>query len=53
LMPTAEGGGGLTVLQVHEQILVNYVNPIGFLLAVTSVGVLAGGLGFLITYFRK
>lgn len=53
LMPTAEGGGGLTALQVHEQILVNYVNPIGVLLAVTAIGVLAGGLGFLITYFRK
>ncbi|MDG6994703.1 MAG: hypothetical protein JRN52_02170 [Nitrososphaerota archaeon] len=53
LMPAAEGGGGLTALQVHEQILVHYVNPIGALLAVTAVGVLAGGLGFLITYFRK
>lgn len=53
LMPASEGGGGLTALQVHEQILVHYVDPIGYLLAVTAVGVLAGGVGFLITYLRK
>jgi hypothetical protein len=53
LMPTSLGGLGLTPLQVHEQILVQFVNPIGALLGVTAVGVLFGGLGFLVTYFRK
>ncbi|MCL5068745.1 MAG: hypothetical protein M1368_10395 [Thaumarchaeota archaeon] len=47
------GGGGLTALQVREQILVNYVNPIGFLLAVTAARALGGGVGFMITHFRK
>jgi hypothetical protein len=53
LMPTSSGGGGLTAAQVHEQILVQFVNPIGYLLIITAIGVLAGGLGFLITYMRK
>ncbi len=52
LMPTAVGGLGLNGGQVHE-ILVQWVNPIGALLIVTAAGVLAGGLGFLLTYFGK
>jgi len=53
LMPTSQGGLGLNGGQVHSQILVQWVDPIGALLAVTAAGVLAGGLGFLLTYFRK
>jgi hypothetical protein len=53
LMPTGQGGLGLSAGQVHEQILVQWVNPIGALLILTAVGVLAGGLGFMLTYFGK
>lgn len=48
LMPTREGGGGLTAQQVHTQILVQWVNPIGILVWVAAIGVLVGGLGYII-----
>jgi len=53
VMTTAQGGLGLTAEQVHVTILSPLVNPIGYLLILTAIGVLAGGLGFMITYFGK
>ena len=53
LMPTSEGGLGWTEGQVHVQILSELVNPIGYLLILTGIGVLGGGLGFVLTYLRK
>lgn len=53
LMSTSQGGLGWTAAQVHEQILVGLVDPAGYALIATGIGVLAGGLGFLISYFRR
>jgi hypothetical protein len=44
---------GQTALWVHENILSQLVNPIGYAIIATGVGVLAGGLGFFINYFRR
>ena len=44
---------GQTSEYVHVNILSPLVNPIGALVVVTGIGVLAGGLGFLIAYMRK
>jgi uncharacterized membrane protein len=44
---------GQTALWVHENILSQLVNPIGYAIIATGVGVLAGGLGFVISYFRR
>jgi len=48
LLPTTEGGGGLNAGQVHVTILQYYVNPIFYLVIVAVLGVLAGGLGYLV-----
>lgn len=53
LMPTSEGGLAMTGEQVHNQILIQWVDPIGLMLVVVGIGVLCGGLGFVLTYFRK
>ncbi len=53
LMPTSEGGLAQTTGWVHVNILSGLVNPAGYALIVAGLGVLAGGLGFLITYLRK
>lgn len=46
--PAASGGGGLTTLQIHEQILGWLPNPIGALILLAAVGVLLGGLGYVV-----
>jgi multisubunit Na+/H+ antiporter MnhC subunit len=53
LMPLSEGGLNLAAGQVHETIMVNFVNPVGYALIVTGIGVLAGGIGFAINYFQR
>lgn len=53
LMPTSVGGGGLTQLQVHEQILGQYPLPIIVFVVATTIGVLAGGLAYLRSLIAK
>lgn len=53
LLPTSEGGGGLQPLQVHIQILQYYVNPTFYFIIVAVVGVLFGGLGYLIASRKR
>ena len=53
LMPTSEGGLAQTSGWVHVNILVGLVDPAGYALIVAGIGVLAGGMGFLIAYLRK
>ena len=53
LMPTSEGGLAQTSEWVHVNILSGLVDPAGYALIVCGIGVLAGGLGFLIAYLRK
>ena len=53
LMPTSEGGLAQTSGWVHVNILSPLVDPAGYALIVCGIGVLAGGLGFLIAYQRK
>jgi uncharacterized membrane protein len=38
---------------VHVNILAPLVDPVGYAVIVAGVGVLAGGLGFLINYLRR
>lgn len=52
LMPAALGGGGLNTGQVHE--LINpYVEPIGYSIIALGLGVLLGGIGFVLSFRRK
>ena len=51
-MPTSEGGLAQTSEWVHVNILSALVNPAGYALIVTGIGVIAGGIVFLISYFR-
>jgi len=53
LLPTSEGGGGLQALQVHIQILQYYVNPTFYFIVVAVVGVLFGGLGYLVVSMKR
>ena len=53
LLPVAEGGLGQTAGWVHVNILSPLVNPVGYAIIITGIGVLAGGLGFLVNYLRK
>jgi hypothetical protein len=53
LLPSAEGGGGLNPGQVHVQILQYYVNPTFYFIVIAVVGVILGGLGYIITSRKK
>jgi heme/copper-type cytochrome/quinol oxidase subunit 1 len=53
MLPTSEGGKGWTALQAHINVLAALVNPTGIAIIIAGVGVLAGGLGFVINYLRK
>lgn len=44
--PASSGGGGLTSLQIHEQILGQLTDPIGGLILLAVLGALLGGLGY-------
>jgi hypothetical protein len=53
MLPTAVGGGGLKAGEVHEQILQYYPQPIFIFIVVTTVGVLLGGLGYILSSRKK
>jgi hypothetical protein len=53
MLPVADGGLAWTALQAHVNILSGLENPIGYAIGVACIGVLAGGLGFVISYFRR
>jgi hypothetical protein len=61
MVATSSGGLGWTALQVHVNILGPiaepfgnaYLNPIGWAIIIAALGVLSGGLGYLINYFRR
>ncbi|NHV97176.1 MAG: hypothetical protein HA494_05240 [Thaumarchaeota archaeon] len=53
LQPTQLGGLGYTNPgQVHP-LIAGYVEPIGYFIIALGIGVLAGGLGYVITYLRR
>ncbi|MDA4120924.1 MAG: hypothetical protein OK404_00780 [Thaumarchaeota archaeon] len=51
--PTSSGGGGLTGLQIHEQILGWTTQPIGALILLAALGAILGGLGYIIASRTK
>ena len=53
LMPTSEGGLAQTTGWVHVNTLSALIDPTGYALIVCGIGVLAGGLGFLVAFLRK
>jgi hypothetical protein len=61
MVAVSSGGLGWTALQVHVNILGPiaepfgnaYLNPIGWAIVLAAIGVLSGGLGYLISNFRK
>ena len=48
LLPASSGGGGLNAGQVHPTI-VGFVDPIGYAVIAVALGVLLGGIAFLLT----
>ncbi|MCP8304694.1 MAG: hypothetical protein H3Z50_04395 [archaeon] len=53
LFPIDQGGMGMTIDQVAEQILAPFLVPIGAMFLVACIGILAGIIGFIITYFKS
>ena len=53
LGPPSQGGLGWTIEKVAEQILAQFVPIVGAMLLLTGIGVVAGGIGFLIVSLRK
>ena len=53
LWPSDQGGLGWSIEQVAEQVVTQFVQIVGLMLLLTGVGVLAGGIGFLVTYRTK
>lgn len=51
--PANQGGGGLTGLQIHEQVLGSLPYPIGIFVALAALGAILGGLGFVIRSRQK
>jgi hypothetical protein len=52
LLATSEGGGGLTAYQVHVMILQYYINPVGAFVVVAVLGMMLGGLGYILSLRR-
>jgi hypothetical protein len=53
LWPPSQGGLGWTVEQVAGQVVSQFVSIVATMLLLTGIGVLAGEVGFLITYCKK
>jgi|SRR5579875_2465103 len=53
MLPVSQGGQGWTSEQAHVNLLAGLVDPIAYALIATGIGVLAGGLGFLINQFAS
>jgi hypothetical protein len=53
LWPTSQGGLGWSMEQVAEQLVTEFVPVVGLTLILTGIGVLAGGIGFIVTYRKK
>ena len=53
LWPINQGGLGWSIEQVAEQVVSQFVPIVGLMLLLTGIGVLAGAIGFLITYRKK
>jgi hypothetical protein len=51
-LSTAVGGGGLTPAEIHEQIMGAYPPYIAVFMAIALVGILLGGLGYIIAWLR-
>jgi len=47
LLPAAVGGRGLTEGQVHVMYLSHFIDPVGAMVIITVIGVLAGAIAFL------
>lgn len=52
MLPPTSGGQGFDAGQAHE-IMGPYVEPIAVSILVLTVGIIAGGIGFLIDYRRR
>jgi hypothetical protein len=53
LLPVTSGGLGQTELWVHINILSGLEEPIAVAIAIAGVGVIAGGIGYVLNYFRR
>jgi hypothetical protein len=53
MLPKAVGGLGQNAGFVHVNILGPLVQPAGYMLIATAVGVVSGGLGFVFNYFKR
>lgn len=52
MLPQNVGGKGFNAGQAHE-ILAPFIEPISFAIMILLLGIITGGLGFLLTYNRK
>ena len=51
--PREMSGLGMTTEQAAQQILNPFIVPVASMLLLTVIGALAGGVGFVLNYFRK
>jgi hypothetical protein len=47
------GGFGMTIEQASQQILNPFIAPVSFLLLITVIGAVTGGVGFIINQFKR
>ena len=53
IFPKEIGGFDMTPIQVSEILLNQFIAPVGIMLLVAAIGAISGGIGFIITFFKK
>ncbi len=53
LLRASEGGGNMTAYQARVRILGPLVTPIGYVVGIAALGIVLGGLGYVLSYFKK
>jgi hypothetical protein len=53
IFPKEHDGFGMSVVQVSQNILNQFIVPVGGMLLITTAGAICGGLGFAIAFIKK
>jgi hypothetical protein len=53
VFPKEYGGFGMAPLQVSQNILNQFIAPVGSMMLITAIGAICGGIGLVISFFRK
>jgi len=53
IFPKEIGGFGMSAIQASNNLLNQFIVPVGAMLLVVSIGAICGGLGFIITFVKR